>query len=122
MRRLLIDVRPYARPAGWREYSRAQYRSMGSGDATTTSGQVARPCTSTCGGIPGPLPVGSLKSSETRGSRRMLNAFVGRPMDVVSVKVPVPASYRGMVGHAIAVPDRGVVGKSPGGGGGVTPG
>ena len=112
MSRRLIAVLLYALPPGWRDSSRAQYRSSPSGLVTTTSGQLARPCTRTCGGASRPLPVGSLKSRDTRGSRRMLSALVGRATDVVRVNVPSAGSYSGQVGQEMAVPERVTVANS----------
>src|SRR5688572_13487298 len=71
---------------------------------TTSSGQRAVPCTSTCGAPSTPLAVGSLNSIETRPYRRMLYAFCGRAIEVVIRKVP-SARHRVAVGQAIGTPD-----------------
>src|ERR1700736_1986561 len=73
-------------------------------EVLTKSGATASPCTSTAGGSKSPLPVGSEKSIETRGLRRILNALSGRPIDVVVMNWPVDGRKNGSIGHVIGVP------------------
>src|ERR1700730_15392196 len=73
-------------------------------DVLTSSGAIASPCTRTDGGSNSPLPVGSEKSNETRGLRRILNALSGRPIEVVGLNWPVDARKNGSIGQVIGVP------------------
>jgi hypothetical protein len=78
----------------------------------TSSVTWAVPCTSTWGSAGPALPVGSENSSATRGSRRTLNAFCGKPMDVPrSTELPSSA-VRTVVGQAIGTPLRPTVANS----------
>src|ERR1700738_1509713 len=70
----------------------------------TSAGSTASPCTSTAGGSKSPLPVGSEKSIETRGLRRILNALSGRPIEVVVMNWPVDGRKNGSIGQVIGVP------------------
>src|ERR1700736_6387098 len=73
-------------------------------EVLTSSGATASPCTSTAGGSKSPLPVGSEKSIETRGLRRILNALSGRPIEVVVMNWPVDGRKNGSIGQVIGVP------------------
>src|SRR5438309_700609 len=74
-------------------------------DVLTSSGAIASPCTRTAGGSNSPLPVGSEKSRETRGLRRMLNALSGSPIEVVVMNWPVSARQNGSIGVVCPVND-----------------
>jgi hypothetical protein len=67
-------------------------------------GNRVDPWTRTAAGSNSPLSVGSEKSRDTRGMRRMLNALSGRPIEVVVMKWPVAARKNGSIGQVIGVP------------------
>src|SRR5437879_9779909 len=53
------------------------------GETSNVSDTLASPWTRTAGGVDRPLPVGLENSKDTRGSRRILKAFCGNPIEVV---------------------------------------